>query len=225
MFATPRKGKKDAKKGTKQRRKALTPDEAKALLKELVPPETPKKAIPSGKDIQEKDAVQKTITLEEKGLIPGRIIRTPVATKQYWKDNLNKWTQYMNQVQSYCLLNQYELSIEEIDIIFQACLNYLTFQEATELSDKGLESIELNQGFKHRPPQPMYNPVNSIPWLVKNWPEIEQYLMLGTLYELGTLEIENPHDSKELEWVDQDDPFTIKPPLGEASGSGSQDRP
>jgi len=48
--------------------------------------------------------------------------------------------------------------------------------------------------------------------------------MLGTLYELRTPEIENPHDSKELEWVD-DDPFVIKPPLGNASGSGLQDRP
>jgi len=48
--------------------------------------------------------------------------------------------------------------------------------------------------------------------------------MLGTLYELGTPEIENPHDRKDLEWVD-DDPFVIKPPLGKASGSGSTDRP
>jgi len=91
MLATTRKGKKGARVGTKGRRKVLTPDEAKALLKELVPPETPKKAIPIGKDIQEKDAVQKTITLEEKGLIPGRIIRTPVSTKQYWENNPNKW--------------------------------------------------------------------------------------------------------------------------------------
>jgi len=90
MFATPRKGKKGAKSGTKGRRKALTPDEAKALLKELVPPETPKKTIPAGLDIPENDAVQKGITLEEQGLIPGRIIRTPVATKQYWDNTLNK---------------------------------------------------------------------------------------------------------------------------------------
>jgi len=48
--------------------------------------------------------------------------------------------------------------------------------------------------------------------------------MLGTLYELGTPEIENLHDSKELERVDED-PFVIKPPLGKALGSGSQDRP
>jgi len=33
MFATPRKNNKGAKSGTKRRRKALTPDEAKALLK------------------------------------------------------------------------------------------------------------------------------------------------------------------------------------------------
>jgi len=92
MFATPRKEKKGAKSGTKGRRKALTPEEAKALLKELVPPETPKKAIPAGIEILEKDTVQETITLGEKGLIPGRIIRTPVGTKQYWDDNLNKWT-------------------------------------------------------------------------------------------------------------------------------------
>jgi len=82
MFATPRKEKKGAKGGTKGRRKALTPDEAKALLRELVPPETPKKAIPAALDIPEKDAVQETIKIEEKGLIPGRIIRTPAGTKQ-----------------------------------------------------------------------------------------------------------------------------------------------
>jgi len=81
MFATSRKGKRGAKGSTQGRRKALTPDEAKALLKELVPPETPKKAIPIGKDIQEKDAVQKTITLEEKRLILARVIGTPVSTK------------------------------------------------------------------------------------------------------------------------------------------------
>jgi len=84
--------------------------------------------------------------------------------------------------------------------------------------------MELNAGFKHRPPQPIYNLVKGISWLVKNWPEIEQYLMLGTIYELGTPEIEKPHDSKQLESVD-DDLFIIKPPLGKASGSGSQDKP
>jgi len=199
MFATPRKEKKGTKSGTKVRRKALTPDEAKALLKELVPPEIPKKTIPTEKDIQEKDAVQKTITLQEKGLITGRIIKTPVSTKQYWDNNLNKWNQYMNQVQTYCLLNQYDLTVEEIGLIFQACLNYLTFQEAIELSNKVLENMELNAGFKIRPPQPTYNPVKGILWLVKNWPEIEQYHMLGTIYKLGTPEIENPHDKEQEE--------------------------
>jgi len=121
----------------------------------------------------------------------------------------------MNQVQTYCLLNQYELSVEEIGIIFQACLNYLIFQEASELSNKVLENMELNAGFKIRPPQPTYNLVKGIPWLVKNWPEIEQYLMLGTLYELGTPKIENPYDKeKEIAWIDED-PFIIKPPLGQ----------
>jgi len=51
MFANTKKGKKGAKSGTKGRRKALTPNEAIALLKELVPPETLKKTIPNGKDI------------------------------------------------------------------------------------------------------------------------------------------------------------------------------
>jgi len=62
----------------------------------------------------------------------------------------------MNQVQTYSLLNQYELSPEEIGLIFQACLNYLTFQDAAELSNKVLEDRELNAGFKPRPPQPTY---------------------------------------------------------------------
>jgi len=228
MFATSRKGKKGVKRSTKGRRKTLTPDESRALREELVPPETPKKAISTGKDTQPKDAVQKTIRLEEKGLIPGRICRTPVSTKQYWENNLNKLNQYMNQIQTYCLLNQYDLTAEEIGLIFQPCLDYLTFQEAAELSNKVLESMELNAKFKMRPPQPTCNLVKGIPWLVKNWPEIEQYLMLGTLYELGTPEIENPHDKEQEEetWIDEE-PFIIKPQtqLGKASASGSTDRP
>jgi len=103
----------------------------------------------------------------------------------------------MNQVQTYCLLNQYDLTVDEIGLIFQACLNYLTFKEAPELSNKVLENMELNAEFKSRPPQPTYNPVKGIPWLVKIWPEIEQYLMLGTLYELGTPEIENQNDNEQ----------------------------
>jgi len=102
----------------------------------------------------------------------------------------------MNQAQTYCLLNQYDITIIEIGLIFQPCWNYLTFQEAAELSDKVLDSMELNARFSSRPPQPTYNPVKGIPWLVKNWPEIEKYLMLGTLYELETPEIENPHDKE-----------------------------
>jgi len=51
MFAIPRKQKK-AKSGTKARRKALTPDEPKVLPTELVPPETPKKVIPTRKNIE-----------------------------------------------------------------------------------------------------------------------------------------------------------------------------
>ena len=103
----------------------------------------------------------------------------------------------MNQVQTYCLLNQYELAMEEIELIFEICLNYLTYQEASELSNHVLENMELNAGFKTSPPQPTYIPGKGILWLVKNWPEIEEYLMLGTLYELETPEIINPHN-KEL---------------------------
>jgi len=51
MFAISRKEKKVVKRRIKERRKALTPKEAKALRKELVPPDAPKKAIPTGLDI------------------------------------------------------------------------------------------------------------------------------------------------------------------------------
>ena len=105
-------------------------------------------------------------------------------------------------------------------------MNYGTFQEASELSDKVLENMELETVFNTRLPQPTYNSVKGIPWLVKNWPEIEQYLMLGTIYELGNQEIENPHDKveEEITWIDED-PFVIKPALGQGSESGLKDRP
>jgi len=74
MLATYWKGKKGAKCGTKGRRKALTSDKAKSLLQELVPPETPKKVIPTGLDLPETDAKQETIALEQQEIIPTRII-------------------------------------------------------------------------------------------------------------------------------------------------------
>jgi len=123
----------------------------------------------------------------------------------------------MNQVQTYCLLNQYDLAIEEIGLILQAYLNYVNYQEASELSNHKLQNMELNVGFKTRLEQPIGNPGKSIPWLIKNWPEIEQYLMLRTLHKLETPEIINPHDKErteeqeeETEWRNED-PFIIKP--------------
>jgi len=68
MFATPRKEKKGTKSGTKGGRKALTPDEAKKLLKELVPPETPKKAIPTGLDIPDNRCCSKHNYTRRKGI-------------------------------------------------------------------------------------------------------------------------------------------------------------
>jgi len=69
----------------------------------------------------------------------------------------------MNQVQRYYLLNQYELEGEEIELIFQACLNYLTYQEATEVNKHALKGINLNTGFKERLPQLTYNLIKGIP--------------------------------------------------------------
>jgi len=83
MFAAYRKNKKSALGGTKGRKKALTPHKAQILIKESVALETPKKAISTRLNIPEKDAVQETTIMETKGLIAGRIIKTPVAIKQY----------------------------------------------------------------------------------------------------------------------------------------------
>jgi len=92
--------------------------------------------------------------------------------------------------------------------------------------------MELNIEFKSRPPQPIYNLVKGILWLVKNWPEREQYLMLGNLYELGTPEIINLYNKEIIEkeeeetiWIEED-PFTSKllTQLGKESGSGSKGR-
>ena len=65
--------------------------------------------------------------------------------------------------------------------------------------------------------------------MVKNWPEIEQYIILENLYELGTPEIEYPHDreqEEETRWIDED-LFVIKPQtqLGKGSESRSKHRP
>ena len=85
----------------------------------------------------------------------------------------------------------------------------MTYQEASKLHHYALRKLDLEIGFKTRLLQPTYNSGKGIPWLVKNWPEIEQYLMLRTLYELGTPEILHPHDKEtteeqeqEIEWLD-----------------------
>ena len=97
-----------------------------------------------------------------------------------WERYRPQWERYINQVIIYCLLNQNIDTIEEIETIQEGVFKYTTWN-TIDLWD--IVTTKLAGTIKKAMPAPHYNPVLGIPWLVKEWTSIEQYLQIGDIKE------------------------------------------
>jgi len=86
----------------------------------------------------------------------------------------------MDQVMIYCILNQNNFTQEEMEIIQQGIFKYITWN-TIDIWD--IINTQLPTTIKKSMPAPFYNPAKGIPWLVKEWTNIEQYLQIGEIKE------------------------------------------
>jgi len=86
----------------------------------------------------------------------------------------------MNQVMIYYVLNQNNYTQEEMQTIQEGVFKYMAWN-TIDIWDT--MDTKLLQTIKKAMPAPHYNPAKGIPWLVKEWANIEQYLQIGEIKE------------------------------------------
>jgi len=89
----------------------------------------------------------------------------------------------MDQAIVYCVLNQNIFTTEEKDIILIGIFNYMAWN-TIDIWDT--VETQLKETITKSMPAPHYNPAKGIPWLAKEWINIEQYLQIGEIKETIT---------------------------------------
>ena len=123
------------------------------------------------------ELTEPTITIREKGKIPSRKIQLPKSEKEYWENNLTNWKTRLEQIQTYHLLNYYHITQRDIETIFLAAINLFTWDE--KLNPE--KTFALEQTITEKLEYPTYSITSEVPWLVKQWPRLVQYITLGDM--------------------------------------------
>jgi len=106
----------------------------------------------------------------------------------------------MEQVMTYCVINQTIFTLEEMNTIKEGVYKYMAWHaiDIYEEVDTKLENpITISM------PAPFYNPAKEISWLFREWPQIEQYLYLGIMREIITDETAMHLNEEQIEEIEQ----------------------
>ena len=171
------------------RRMAMTSKEISDMKEALK--NTPKKSRP-GIMISDpsSETTNREIVLEETSVFKQQKFITKPATEKFWDKNLSEWQNKMEQVKVYIIINNNKLSQGEVDIICLAAFNFTCWESTLP----GIQETKLSETINRKLPTPGYNPAKGIPWLVKAWPMLVEYITKGDIYELPQAEIQEEID-------------------------------
>jgi len=173
MFSTPQKG--GPSRRRYGRRKAMDPQEIADLKAQLAA--TPKKPKTPGKAVPDNKLETRQITITGRGAVEGWSFKTPPASKEYWDNNQSKWEEKVEQLQVYFTIFHKEIDKMERQIICNRVVNFIAWQESKDLAEQAEIHMQLGETLEAIIPQPTWNPAKTVPWLVQNWPQIQQYVM------------------------------------------------
>jgi len=114
---------KKPKKGT--RRLALTSEEIEEL--KILAATTLQKKRTKLQTQKDSQAKTKSLEIPRKGSIEEITITTPKMGEQEWTKNKILWTSYMEQVMTYCVINQTIFTLEELNIIKEGANKYMAW--------------------------------------------------------------------------------------------------
>jgi len=162
--------------------------------------ETPKKKrlrLPSQEDPR---ATIRILEIPDKGSIQERTFNTPKMNDLEWERYKIVWEHYMDQVMVYCIPQQNMYTTEEMKIIQQGVFNYMTWN-TIDIWDT--IEIKLTTTITKAMPAPYYNLHKGIPWLAREWPNIEQYLQIGEIRETITDETVMEMSKEQIKEIQQ----------------------
>ena len=159
MFTTAKKfGQQMAKKG---RRKAMTEQEIDELKRKVAV--TPKASRPFvfEQPTAPEQEVQRSITLTATRVFGGKKYLTPLASEEYWKINHADWVNKMEQAKTYCIMNNANLTPEEMENICLATYKYICF--ISTLPDYTEYQLKESDMILRKLDPPVYNILKGIP--------------------------------------------------------------
>jgi len=180
------------------RRLALLPEEiAEIKILAAAIPQKKRTILQTQEDPQAKTRI---LEIPRKGSINGITIITPKMGEKEWTRNKILWTSYMEQVMTYCVINQTIFTSEEMDTMKEGVYKYMAWH-AIDIYEE--VDIKLEKPITISMPAPFYNPAKGIPWLFREWPQIEQYLHLGIMREIITDETAMTLDEQQIEEIEE----------------------
>jgi len=162
MPETPQKKERKQKPKKNTRRLALTTEEIEAMKKMVAT--TPQKKRTKLQTQEDPQAIKRTLEILSKGSIEGITIIIPKMGEKEWTRNKILWTSYMEQVMTYCVINQTIFNKEEMDTIKEGVFKYMAWHAIDiyeEVNTRLTNTITISM------PAPFYNPAKGIPWLFR----------------------------------------------------------
>jgi len=125
-------------------------------------------------------ATARILVILNKGSIQGGEFNTPRMNDTEWGRYKTIWEKYMDQIMIYCVINQNNYTQEGMETIQDGVFKYMAWN-TIDIWDT--VDTRLPQTIQKSMPAPHYNPAKGIPWLVKEWANIEQYLQIEEIKE------------------------------------------
>jgi len=198
MPETPQKKERKQKPKKNTRRLALTSDDIAEI--KILAATTLQKKRTTLQTQEDSQAKRRTLEIPSKGSIRGITITIPKMGEKEWTRNKILWTSYMEQVMTYYVINQTIFTPKEIETIKEGVYKYMAWH-AIDIYEE--VDTKLERPITISMPAPFYNPAKGIPWLFREWPQIEQYLHLGRMREIITDETAMTLDEQQIEELEQ----------------------
>jgi len=106
----------------------------------------------------------------------------------------------MEQVMTYCVINQTIFNREELNTIKEEIYKYMAWH-AIDIYEE--VETRLENPINISMPAPFYNPAKGIPWLFREWPQIEHYLHLGDMRDTITDETAMTLNEQQIEELEK----------------------
>ena len=105
-----------------------------------------------------------------------------MAPAKFWHIHFPEWTNKLDQAKQYCIIHNAKLTNTEMENICIVLYKYICFMSI--LLDYADYQVEVPELILRKLDPPLYNITNGMPSIPQKWPQIQQYLLAGNIYQV-----------------------------------------